>query len=100
MAQRLRRLATVIADIATFAHDGINEEIPARMHDLRCGREAVVHESPIGILRGRLGDPRTEQETGKEPAEINAVGALRQVNAELFRIELRSLQNASDRPRR
>src|SRR5579871_1521697 len=69
VTQHLRRLASVVADVAAFTHDGINEEVPASIPDFFRTDQAVASEASIGVLCRRFGNPRPEQKAGKKPAK-------------------------------
>src|SRR5262249_2676526 len=69
VTEHLRRLAPVVTDIAAFTHDGIDEEVPASVHDFFGTDQAVTSEASIGVLCGRFRNPRPEQKAGKKPAE-------------------------------
>jgi hypothetical protein len=94
VAQHLRRLAAVIADIAALTHDRIDKEIPAGTDDPAGTRQTVAEKGPIGILRDGLGDARAKEQAREKPPEVNRIRPRGQVDAKLFRVEQALLEHA------
>jgi hypothetical protein len=87
VSQDLVRFAEVIAHIAAFAHDRVDEEIPTCREDVSQRRQPMAAESLKGMACDRFADMAAKQQTGEKPAEILRVVVDRKVDPQLFGIE-------------